>query len=481
MTPMSGPLKADVPQRKMVDVGKLIDESRFSSFQMFIVGLCVQLSMIEGFDTQAIAFAAPAIAAEWKFSPSLFGFIFSIGLFGAVLGAMGVGMIQDSIGRRPTLIVTIAAFSFLTFLTSFARSFDQMLLFRLLAGIGLGAAVPIFFSYASEFSPGRIRTTMVATTVAAFPFGAVVGGIMATPLIGAYGWRSIFWMGGLGPLLLIPVVWAFLPETIRFLAIHRGSQGEIIAILRKIDPTLEFDDDTVFTLDELKISGAKFPALFMKALLPGTILLPLALFSSLLLTDCLLNWLPILLHQFGFTVQRALYGSILYNFASIAGSLVLTRLIDRIGRALLVLGIAYIVGCTAVCSVGLVGTSFWAVMLMIFVAGLFAAGPQLSLTAFIANFYPTAIRGTGIGWGQGIGRIGSLTGPLVGGYLLSLHAGMPALLMIVSVSALLSAAALLTLLVFFKQASAAATGGVRDRTQDEALLKGDPVPRTADV
>ena len=460
------------------DVGRLIDEGRFSPFQIFIVGLCFVLSMIEGFDTQAIAFAAPAIAATWKLAPSQFGFIFSIGLFGAVVGAMAVGMIQDRIGRRPSLMMSIAAFSALTLLTSFARTYHELLIFRLLAGIGLGAAVPIFFSYASEFSPRRLRTTMVALTVSGFPCGAVFGGVLASAIIKNHGWQSIFWIGGLVPLVLIPVVWAFLPETIRFLALRADSHDKIASILLKMDRTRKFASGTTFVLTELNIPGARFPALFMKQLLPGTILLPAALCSSLLLTYCLLNWLPMLLHNFGFSVENALYGAILYNSASVVGSLALTRLIDRVGYALPILGGAYVIGWLGVSLIGSVGTSFTTVMAMIFVAGLFAAGPQLSLTAFIANYYPTAIRGTGIGWGQGMGRIGSLAGPLVGGYLLSINTGMPTLLRIVSIAALISAAALFVLAVFFKNATAAATGGARTREQDELLLAGSPRAET---
>ena len=187
-------------------------------------------------------------------------------------------------------------------------------------------------SYASEFSPARLRTTAVAMTVAAFPIGAVLGGIAASALIGRFGWQVVFWVGGVGPLFLIPLVAGFMPESVRFLAIRSDTREQVAAIMRRINPALEFAPDTDFGLNEMKVSGAKFPALFMKQLLPGTILLPLALLSSLLLTYCLLNWLPILLSQFGFTVAQAVWGTVAYNLSSVVGSLCLTLLIDRIGR-----------------------------------------------------------------------------------------------------------------------------------------------------
>ena len=462
-----------IPKNHIVEVGRLIDESPLSSFQMRILGICFLLSMIEGFDTQAIAFVGPALAKQWALTPPMFGPIFSIGLFGAVVGGMAVGMIQDIIGRRPTLMMAIFAFSALTFITSLAGSYEQLLIIRLLTGIGLGAAVPIIFSYAAEYSPARVRITMVALIVAGFPVGAVLGGIIASAIIGQYGWHAIFWIGGIVPLILIPTVWMFMPETIRFLAIRPENRDKIIAIFKRINPGVDLTPDTTFLLDEVKVTGARFPALFMKKLLPGTILLPIALFSSLLLTYCLINWLPILLTQFGFSVEQALYGPVFYNLSSIVGSLCLTRLIDRIGKPLLVLGVAYIIGCIGVASIGLVGRSFPAVMGMIFVAGLFVVGPQLSLMAFITNFYPTAIRGTGIGWGQGMGRVGSLTGPLLGGYLLSLHVDTPILLQIVSVSALASSAALFILMFFFKEASLAATEGRSEPAQVDKVLRHD--------
>jgi AAHS family 4-hydroxybenzoate transporter-like MFS transporter len=443
---------------KTIDVVRVIDESPLSGFQLFVIAICFLVSMLDGFDTQAIAFAAPSIAAEWKLAPSLFGPIFSAGLLGTVVGAMGMGLFQDRIGRRTALIISVLAFSLLTILTAFATSFESLVAVRFLAGIGLGAALPNFLAYASEFSPARTRARAVTVTVWGFPFGAVVGGLIAAPYVRQYGWQPIFWFGGLVPLLLVPVVWFGLPETIRFLTLKPNNAPQIAAILRRINPSLQIDPDSTFVLNEPRVTGASFPALFKRAFLAGSILLPLALFASLLLTFCLLNWIPILLRQAGLGPENALYGVVTFNLAGIIGSLFLTRFIDKGGRPLLIMGGAYVIGAVAVASIGVVGTAFWQIMAIIFMAGVFIIGPQLSLTAFIANFYPTAMRGTGIGWVQSVGRVGSLIGPLVGGALIALGTAPATLFQIISLSALVTATALLVMMYGVK--STAATAGV---------------------
>ena len=436
-----------------VDVGSVIDEHPLSRFQILIIAVCFVLSMIEGFDTQSIAFAAPVMARQWGLPPISFGPVFSLGLLGSVVGAIGVGMVQDRIGRRPSLIMAVIAFSVLTCITGFARSFDQLMLFRLLAGIGLGAAAPIYFSYASEFAPQRLRTSIVGLIVAAFPVGAVVGGMLATWLIARFGWPSLFSAGAAASLILVPILWLHFPETVKFLALRQDSTARIIAIFRRIAPERHFPDTTVFVLNETGVRQGRFRALFVRELLPGTIFLPLALFTGLLLTFCLLNWLPLLLNHRGFGVAQSVYGAVVYNLGGVIGSLGLTTLIDRVGRPLLIVAVAYLVGAAAVASIGMAGTSFPAVMTMIFAAGCLTAGPQLSLTAFIANFYPTAVRGTGIGWGQSVGRLGSLAGPLAGSYLLGLDSSAALLFPMISIAALASAATLLTFMTFFKTAA----------------------------
>lgn len=432
--------------KTMVDVARAVDESPLGGFQKFIICTCFILSMIEGFDTQAIAFAAPTIAAQWKLPAASFGPIFSAGLLGSVIGTMGMGWVQDRLGRRMALLISVFAFGTLTILTTFAGSFQSLLALRFLAGIGLGGAVPNLFAYVSEFAPARLRATAVALTVAGFPFGAVVGGLIATPYIQEHGWKPIFWFGGGAPLLLIPVIWFGFPETIRFLVLQARSAVKVAALLRRINPSLIYDAEvTSFTLGEPSVKDASFKSLFKGALLPRSILLPLALFGSLLLAYCLLNWIPILLRQSGFGPETAIYATIVFSFAGIVGTLVLTSLIDRGGRPLLIMSNAYLVGCVSVASIGLAGDSQWSIMLAIFLAGFFVTGPQLSLTAYIANFYPTALRGTGIGWAHGVGRTGSLLGPLIGGLLLSFDIGPSLLFQLVSVSALVSAGALMAL------------------------------------
>jgi MFS transporter, AAHS family, 4-hydroxybenzoate transporter len=211
-----------------------------------------------------------------------------------------------------------------------------------------------------------------------------------------------------------------LPESIKFLSLARGQGTSVAAILRRIDPRQTFDADSSFVLHEIRTGHGPVWSLFKDGLAIGSVFLCLAFFMSLLLVYLFINWIPFLLHQAGLPLQHALMGTIIFNLSGIVGSIVCTQLIDRkLVRPMVILTAGYLAGAAAVLAIGFAGTAFAAIMGTIFLSGFFVIGAQLSLNAYITNYYPTAIRGTGVGWSQVVGRLGSLLGPLVGGALVS--------------------------------------------------------------
>jgi AAHS family 4-hydroxybenzoate transporter-like MFS transporter len=440
-----------------VDVARVIDESPLSGLQIFVIVVAFIASMLDGFDTQAISFAGPGIAAQWKLAPAQLGTIFSVALFGTMIGVFGMGLFQDRVGRRMALLLSVLIFGILTVATAFTWSFESLVTVRFLAGIGLGAALPNFLAYVAEYSPARLRARLVTLTVCGFPFGAVVGGAIASPIVPVYGWQPVFWAGGVLPLLLLPLIFFALPETIRFLTLRPGNGPELASILNRINPALRADPQSVFVLNEPKVANAPFIELFQSRYLAGTILLPLGLFASLLLTFCLLSWLPILLRQAGLGPAQGFWAVVVLNASGIVGSLVMTYLIDKGSRSLLIMGGAYLIGAASVAAIGVVGTSATPIMTMIALAGIFVIGPQIALSMFIANFYPTAMRGTGIGWGQAMGRFGSVVGPYVGAALVAYGLPPANLFQVISLAAVATALCLLILLFGFN--STAATVG----------------------
>ena len=434
-----------------VDVAAVINDSEISRFQYLIFTICVMIMMCDGFDTQALAYVAPSLASEWKLSPGVFGPIFAAVLLGSMVGAFTFGYLADRFGRKRTLVLCMIVFGALNIGSAYAASIESFTLLRFLCGIGLGGAIPNVMALASEYAPARKRATSVAIAWCGFSLGAVLGGLISVPLISHFGWKSVFIFGGILPLCLVPIVVFALPESIKFLILVRGKSAEVISVLRKIAPGRHFDDSSAFVLDEPRPGRGSISALFRDGLAIGSVFLCLAFFMSLMLVYLFINWIPLLLRQAGLPLQDALMGTIIFNLSGIFGSICCTQFIDRkILRPIFVLILAYLVGAVAVFAIGFAGTSFWPIMGTIFLGGFFIIGAQLSLNALITNYYPTAIRGTGVGWSQVVGRTGSLLGPLTGGALVSQGMSPSQLFQVSSIAPLL---ACVSLLVFMKFSS----------------------------
>jgi AAHS family 4-hydroxybenzoate transporter-like MFS transporter len=294
------------------------------------------------------------------------------------------------------------------------------MLYRFLTGLGLGGAMPNIIALTSEYSPRHRRATLVTLMFCGFPLGAVLGGLVSAPLIGAYGWPVVFYLGGILPLFLLPFLWGWLPESIRFLVVYDIRSEPPLAILRRIDPTNSYGPECRCVLTEEKAEGFSVRQLFAAGRGFATSLLWVVFFSNLLILYFLINWLPALLQQAGLPIERAIIGTVVLNAGGIIGGLILGRLVDR-RPPFGILTASYAVAAMLVAAIGAVGAgAVPLLMLTILAAGFFVIGSQYCMNALAANFYPTTLRATGVGWALGVGRIGSIIGPVVGGLMLSL-------------------------------------------------------------
>lgn len=425
-----------------LDVAATIDANPIGSLQREVILLCFLISMLDGFDTQAIAFAAPDLAARWHVPLSSFGPIFSASLLGSMFGVAIGGRLADRLGRRRLTIGTVALFGLATLACAGADSVSSLITWRFLAGLGLGGVIPNFMSLAVEFAPQRVRATVVASTLWGFPLGAVAGGALSVGLISRYGAVSVFVLGGLAPLLLVPILVARLPESIRWLLMDSTRQDPARRLLQRIAPTSRIEPDTLLILHEAARPKNALRAIFTGDLAARTLLFASAMLMSLLLSYLLVTWIPLLLRQSGLGQSAAIAGTVIFNLAGIVGSMFFTRFVDRGSRPLRLIVWIFCLSAAAVGSIGLVGTAVWAVMSSIFVAGFLLLGIQMTLSAFIVGNYPTALRATAIGWIQAAGRLGSLLGPLFAGLLLALGVPLPWIFGICAVPALLAAGAL---------------------------------------
>src|SRR5579863_1422024 len=294
-------------QAREVNVRELIDGNSISSLQIKIIALCTFVTIIDGFDLQALVFVAPVLANDWKIDRLSLGPALASVLVGVMIGALFFGVAADKFGRRKMVLLSIALFAIFSLLTPHANSISELMILRVLTGIGVGGAYPNVAALTSEYIPRRHRSLMVTLMFSGFSMGAVLGGIVSTRLIALYGWHAVFYFGGTIPLLTLPLIAAWLPESLYFLATHGQTGERVDRILLKIEGRSEFHR-TRLVVDEKAQSGSPIKELFSSERRGATVLIWLSFFNNLVLLGFLFNWLPLVLRGTGLTLDHAIYG-----------------------------------------------------------------------------------------------------------------------------------------------------------------------------
>ncbi len=355
------------------------------------LSLCFAVALLEGLDLQSVGVAAPRMAREFGLSVTQMGLAFSAGTFGLLPGAMFGGRLADRIGRKRVLILSACLFGLLSIATALVSSFDMLVLVRVLTGIGLGGALPNLIALSSEAVSPRARNTAVSIMYCGIPFGGVIASIIGIVNMGDTEWRHIFYVGGAGPLLLVPLLFAFLPESKAFRrAAHEGN----------VQP------------------AAVGNVLFGGNRALSTAQIWISYFCTLIVLYFLLNWLPSLMAARGLSRPEIGYVQIAFNVGGGIGALCIGMLMDRLRGAVVVSGMY--IGIIASLAALSIAPGFGALAGSAFFAGMFVIGGQSVLYALSAAFYPTAMRGTGVGAAVAVGRIGSVVGPLAAGQLLAM-------------------------------------------------------------
>ncbi|MDJ0926676.1 MAG: MFS transporter [Gammaproteobacteria bacterium] len=399
---------------------KTLDNSRLGAFQLTVIVICCAIAALDGFDTQSIAFVAPALRHTWDVPPALFGPLFGAGLFGTMVGSIALGSLADRWGRKPIIVFSTALFGVMSLLCATATSIEVLGAYRFVAGLGLGGVIPNLIALVSEYAPKRVRSTAIVVTFAGFPMGAVLGGIASSRIIPAFGWEMVFILGGVLPLILIPIILVWIPESLRYLAVSGAPMQKIDKIIARIDSTLVPVDESSIRIAGGRAEAQPVRSLFTQGRLAWTALLWMLTFTSLLLAYFLVNWTPLLLVESGVPQDKAILGVVALNLGGIIGSIIIGRISDKRGP-FFVMGLAFGVGAVFVAAVGFLIESAVPVLLaLILVVGLCVFGAQLNITALSANYYPVYMRSTGVGWSMGLGRVGSIVGPTVGGALIAL-------------------------------------------------------------
>lgn len=380
--------------------------------QVRVLAICFLVAMVDGFDTLMLSFIAPLVGKQFGLAPVEIGKLFAAGFVGAVAGALCVGPLADRFGRRVMLLICLADVTIFTLLCAQAQSPASLMALRFAAGLGLGGAMPTVIALTAENMPPAHRASAVTWMFLGFPLGAVVGGgITAANL--SHGWQAIFLGGGLAALAMIPLALWGLPES-------RPSPDNT----RARAPAF-----------------ASLTAQFGQGRAASALLLWLGVFCVMLVSYFLVSWMPTVLTRAGFSPERAAVAAVLLNLGGIVGALLLSFAIKLFGPWRPVAA-AFALGSFMVWLLGQQINSPQAMIIVVFITGMCIFGGQLSTPAIAVHLFPTPVRGAGTGWTMGVGRMGSIAGPVIGGALVAANLGWPVLFLIVAVPTLLAALAI---------------------------------------
>jgi len=425
-----------------LNVREFINSRPLSRNQWWLVILCFLIVAVDGMDVAIMGFIAPSILSEWNISRPAFGIVMGAAPIGLALGALLAGSSSDWFGRRKVLLFSVLGFGVCTLLTAFARDTTEMALLRLLTGLGMGAAMPNATTLLSEYVPEHRRGFLVAVMFTGFNLGSAMVGFAAAALIPAFGWKSVLVMGGALPLVLLPMLFFWLPESARFMVARGYAADKIGKVLAKVSQT-PLAGVTQYASGEAPV-GTRQPlaVLFQQGFRLRTLTLWVTYFMGLLVIYLTTSWLPTMMKDAGMSVDRAANVTAMFQLGGTVGALLVGWLMGRLNPNRVIAG-AYLLGAVALVVMGLSGLLSASIVGLVVAVGFCLSGAQTGLNGFAPGCYPTVARATGVSWMLGIGRLGSILGSSIGGVLLSLGWGFEGIFTVLAIPAVLAGLAIL--------------------------------------
>ncbi|MFC3532629.1 MFS transporter [Vogesella facilis] len=427
--------------QQSVDVQSFIDRHPFSPFQWFVFALCFCIVLLDGFDTAAIGYVAPSLLKEWGIAKPALGPVLSAALFGLAAGALSAGPLADRLGRKKVLVASVFVLGLFTYLSSHADTLQHLTVLRFITGVGLGAAMPNAVTLMSEFCPTPRRALLTNAMFCGFPLGAALGGFLAAWMIPQWGWRSVFEVGGIVPLLLVVLLLAVLPESVRYMVAKGQPRERIAAALARISASAR--DIPAFHQRETRqeVAGKSgLGVVLSPAYRTGSLMLWLAYFMGLVIFYGVINWMPVLFKEGGIDPKVAMQIAALFPLGGI-GAVFCGWLMDRF-NADRIIAIGFVLTAVSIYAIGQVVGNVGLLMVVVFVAGTIMNTAQSSLPALAAGFYPTQGRATGVSWMLGIGRFGGIAGSFLVAELTRRHLGFDQVFLVLAIPGLIAAAAL---------------------------------------
>jgi AAHS family 4-hydroxybenzoate transporter-like MFS transporter len=408
-------------EQPVVQVSRLLDERGLGPFQIKLLIWSFFVVLIDGYDIGAIAFAAPHLVRSWGIQPHALGPVFSASLIGILFGSALFGWIGDRYGRKAALIWSNLLFGVFTFWAAYATNLDQMFWLRLIAGIGIGGVIPNVVAINAESAPRKLRATLAIIAVGCVPIGGAIPGLISAIYVPTYGWPILFQVGGIVPIVIGLAGFFGLPESIKFMALRESERGKMEKLITEIRPDFKVPPNARFVLEDEQEQFTGFnPAyLFRQGLQLITPLTWLLFALNLMGFFFLLSWTPTLMTAAKLPPATAALAGAAMQVGGTVGSLLLAGWLQR--QRFFAIAILFVLAVPVVGSIGFAGlTSQAALLTATFFAGFLVLGIQSGINVAGAMIYPTSLRSNGSGWQLGLGRIGSIVGPLAGAQLVGL-------------------------------------------------------------
>ena len=405
---------------KTVDVGAMLDEGPWSGYQKLLIFGTALTIILDRVDNQLLGNAVPALMKDWALPRAAFATVLATGPFGMLFGAVLGGMLGDRVGRRTALLGSVVSFALVTFAVATADGLITLGILRFLAGLGLGGAMPNAAALASEYVPRRQRPFAVTLTIVCIPLGGALAAQLSSLVLPRYGWRALFVVGGLLPVVLAIILMKVLPESPRYLARHRKRWPELRALLRRLDYNLPDDVSFIEAGKDAKVQHASVRDLFVPYLRLSTIGLFGSFFFCLMANYIGISWIVAMLTGAGFAQVDASNSLAMWNYGGVAGAVLGALIIQRLGSRLTMLSMsaAAVAGALIMAAMRLDPQATLGMFVMFTVTGGLMNAVQTTMYALAANVYPTEIRGTGVGTAVAVGRIGHVLSSYVGSWAL---------------------------------------------------------------
>ena len=434
-----------------IDVGHVIDQRRPGWFGVQLVAIAFFLVLADGYDIAAIGFAAPGMIHQFGITDmSVLGPVFGASLVGILVGAPVFGAVGDRWGRKVATISACIGFGIFTWMTSYAQGVGAVIALRFMAGIGIGGVLPNLTALVIEWAPMRYRATMMICVFTGVAFGGAFPGLVAATLVPAHGWPIIFQIGGAFPVVVgLAAIW-LLPESAKFLVVSGQGGAAVARAMGRLQGGV-VAEGARFTLGETKHSGMALPRLFADGLAPLTALLWLVFVLNLMGYFFLLSWTPTVLAAAHIDPSKAAVAGVLTQIGGVIGSLILARPMDRMGLGPIAALEAFAVPVVAVIGYAAAAEAQTLLFVLQFLAGFGVLAAQTGLNAVSGLIYPTSVRSNGSGWAFGVGRVGSIVGPVVGGYLIAAHLPIQQLYLVACLPFAVAAVAALVMARLYKR------------------------------